>query len=80
MTIPLTTRLSSTRSTPRTSVGKFGSIRHYSSLGQNKFLRMIAIPFPKTNQDRVVRGQKLMGFDHSFLAYNNSLRKAFRII
>jgi hypothetical protein len=38
----------STRSTLRTSVGKCGSIRaHYSSLSQNKFLRMIPIPFQK---------------------------------
>jgi hypothetical protein len=34
--------------TPRTSLGKYGPIRaHCSSLSQNKFLRMIPIPFPK---------------------------------
>ena len=47
-TIPLMTRRSSARSTPRTSVGRCGSIRfHCSSLSQNRFLRMI--PIPQTN-------------------------------
>src|SRR6476659_5176175 len=45
-TMPLITRRSSTRSTPRTSVGKWSLIRdHCSSLSQNKFLRTISIPF-----------------------------------
>jgi hypothetical protein len=44
--MPLITRRSSTRSTPRTSVGRWGLIRdHCSSLSQNKFLRTIPIPF-----------------------------------
>jgi len=43
--MPLMTRRSSTRSTPRTSVGKNGSIRfHCSSLSQNKFLLTISNP------------------------------------
>ena len=41
--MPLMTRRSSTRSTPRTSVGTNGSIRfHCSSLSQNKFLLTIS--------------------------------------
>jgi hypothetical protein len=45
-TIPLMTRRSLTCSTPRTSVGKCGSIRaHCASLSQNKFLCVIPIPF-----------------------------------
>ena len=45
-TIPLIARRSSTRSTPRTSVGKRGSISiaHRSA---NRFLRTIPIPFQK---------------------------------
>jgi hypothetical protein len=44
----ISTRRSATRSTPRTSVGKCGSIRaHCSSFSQNKFLRMIPIPLQK---------------------------------
>jgi hypothetical protein len=40
-TMPLMTRRSSTRSTPRTSVGRRGSIRfHCSSLSQNRFFRI----------------------------------------
>src|SRR6185437_7065190 len=68
-TIPLMTRRSSTRSTPRTSVGKCGSIRiHCSSLSQNRFARMIPIPLLKRirivwNQDCVASAQKLMSFD-----------------
>src|SRR5215469_2397307 len=47
-TMPLMTRRSSTRSTPRTSVGRRGSIRfHCSSLSQNRFLRTIPILFQK---------------------------------
>jgi hypothetical protein len=34
-------------------------------LSQNKFFRMIPIPFPKTNQDRILRAEKLMSFDPS---------------
>src|SRR6478735_7875190 len=42
--MPLIMRRSSCRSTPRTSFGKWGSIRcHCSSLSQNKFLRTIPI-------------------------------------
>src|ERR1700691_6108649 len=63
--MPLITRRSSTRSTPRTSVGRWGSIRfHCSSLSQNRFLRTIP-PLPKTNQDRIVRTEKLMSSDPS---------------
>jgi len=50
---PLITRRSSTRSTPRTSVGKWRSIRsHCTSLSQKRFLRMLPIP-RKTNQVRM---------------------------
>jgi hypothetical protein len=56
--MPLITRRSSTRSTPRTSVGKWGLIRdHCSSLSQNKFLRTIPIPLSNSNQDRIVSAQ-----------------------
>jgi hypothetical protein len=48
-TMPLITRRSSALSTPRTSVGKCGSIRaHCSSLSRNRFLLMN--PSPNTNQ------------------------------
>ena len=44
-TMPLITRRSSARSTPRTSVGRCGSIRfHCSSLSQNRFLRISRSP------------------------------------
>ena len=44
-TMPLITRRSSARSTPRTSVGRCGSIRfHCSSLSQNRFLRISQSP------------------------------------
>src|SRR6266536_2753594 len=47
-TMPLMTRRSSARSTPRTSVVRRGSIRfHCSSLSRNRFLRTIPIPFQK---------------------------------
>jgi hypothetical protein len=63
----LITRLSSTRSTPRTSVGRFGLIRdHCSSLSQNKFLRTSPFPLSNSNQDGIVRAQELIGF-HSRL-------------
>src|SRR5260370_18772747 len=43
--MPLITRRSSTRSLPRTSVGKCGSIRrHCASFNQNKLLLMISAP------------------------------------
>jgi hypothetical protein len=46
--MPLITRRSSARSTPRTSVGRCGSIRsHCGSLSQNNFLR--TSQSPKTN-------------------------------
>jgi hypothetical protein len=39
--MPLITRRSSARSTPRTSVGRCGAIRaHCASLSQNRFLRI----------------------------------------
>src|SRR5476651_1821183 len=42
--MPLITRLSSTRSLPRTSLGKCGSIRHHcSSLSQNKLPRIFPL-------------------------------------
>jgi hypothetical protein len=57
--MPLITRRSSARSTPRTSVGKCGSIRdHCSSLSQNRFLLMN--PSPNTNQYRIVEAEGLM--------------------
>src|SRR6476659_2645441 len=63
-TIPLITRRSSARSTPRTSVGKCGSIRaHCSSLSQNKFL--LINPSPTTNQYRIVEAEGLMSSDPS---------------
>src|SRR6202140_530405 len=69
--MPLITRRSSARSTPRTSVGKSGSIRaHCSSLSQNRFLLMN--PSPNTNQYRIVEPERLMSSDprkltaHSF--------------
>ena len=65
-TMPLMTRRSSTRSTPRTSVGRRGSIRfHCLSLSQNRVLRTIPIPLPKTNQNRIGRAEKLMSSDPS---------------
>jgi hypothetical protein len=61
-TIPLITRRSSARSTPRTSFGKCGSIRaHCSSLSQNRF-RLINSS-PNTNQYRIVQTEKLMSSD-----------------
>jgi hypothetical protein len=60
-TMPLITRRSSTRSTPRTSVGKWGLIRdHCSSLSQNKFLRTIPASVSNSNQERIVSAQELM--------------------
>src|SRR5690348_7847986 len=45
--MPLMIRRSSTRSLPRTSVGKYGSIRtHCSSLSQNRLLRIFRAPGP----------------------------------
>src|SRR5258705_1035187 len=58
------TRRSSTRSTPRTSVGKCGSIRaHCWSLSQNRFL--LINPSPNTNQSRIVDAKRLMSSDPS---------------
>src|ERR1700730_10807563 len=49
--MPLITRRSSTRSLPRTSVGKNGSIFcHCSSFSQNKLLLMISAPQPATQR------------------------------
>ena len=40
-----------------------GSIRfHCSSLSQNRFLRTIKIPFPKENQNRILRPEQLNEF------------------
>src|SRR5258705_4918609 len=65
-TIPLITRRSSARSTPRTSVGKCGSIRaHCSSLSQNRFLPMNLSP--NTNQYRIVEPERLMSSDPSLI-------------
>src|SRR4051794_18233938 len=62
--MPLMTRRSSARSTPRTSVGKCGSIRaHCSSLSQNRFL--LINPSPNTNQYRIVEPKGLMSSDPS---------------
>src|SRR5215510_14242295 len=36
-----------------------------SSLSQNRFLATIPNPLPKTNQDRIVRAEKLMSSDPS---------------
>src|SRR4051812_9625223 len=58
------TRRSSARLTPRTSVGKCGSIRaHCSSLSQNRFL--LINPSPNTNQYRIVESKGLMSSDPS---------------
>src|SRR6266404_9014913 len=58
------TRRSSARLTPRTSVGKCGSIRaHCSSLSQNRFL--LINPSPNTNQYRIVEPEGLMSSDPS---------------
>src|ERR1700760_2224762 len=63
------TRRSSARSTPRTSVGRCGSIRfHCSSLSQNRLLRMFLIPKRITsvwNQDCLAAAAKLMSLDPS---------------
>src|SRR5271169_4113916 len=62
--MPLMTRRSSARSTPRTSVGKCGSIRtHCSSLSQNRFLLINASP--NTNHYRIVGTERLMSSDPS---------------
>jgi hypothetical protein len=62
--MPLITRRSSTRSLPRTSVGKCGSIcRHCSSLSQNK-LRRIVLPSNhagKENQQPIQPATNLLG-------------------
>ena len=66
--MPLITRRSSTRSTPRTSVGKWGLIRdHCSSLSQNKFLRTIPIPF-KFESESYCQCAELMSSDPSYSA------------
>jgi hypothetical protein len=58
------TSRTSTRSLPRTSVGKCGSIRsHCSSLSQNRFLLMNTISSPKTNQYRILGAEGLMSSD-----------------
>src|SRR6266436_3263489 len=58
------TRRSSARLTPRTSVGKCGSLRaHCSSLSQNRFL--LINPSPNTNQYRIVEPEGLMSSDPS---------------
>jgi len=63
--MPLITRRSSTRSTPRTSVGKWGLIRdHCSSLSQNKFLRTIPIP-SKFESESYCQCAELMSSDPS---------------
>src|SRR5208282_5367365 len=67
-TMPLMTRRSSARSTPRTSVGNCGSIRaHCSSLSQNSFL-LINLP-PNTNHHRIVGADGLMSSDPSKPTY-----------
>src|SRR6185312_5461885 len=54
--MPLITRRSSTRSLPRTSVGKCGSILcHCSSLSQNKLLLMIPRSPPAEKQRITIR-------------------------
>src|SRR5262245_25406188 len=61
--MPLMTRRSSTRSTPRTSVGRRGSIRfHCSSFSQNRFLRTIPIP-SKNESGSYCQSGKLMSSD-----------------
>jgi len=51
---------------PPASVGRRGSIRfHCLSLSQNRVLRTIPIPLPKTNQNRIGRAEKLMSSDPS---------------
>src|SRR3954470_17679524 len=66
-TMPLITRRSSARLTPRTSVGRRGSIRsHCSSLSQNRFLRTApSLPNESShvgNQDCVSFAAELMSF------------------
>src|SRR5262245_47254146 len=63
--MPLMTRRSSTRSMPRTSVGRRGSIRfHCSSFSQNRFLRTIPIP-SKNEPGSYCQSGKLMSSDPS---------------
>jgi hypothetical protein len=60
------TRRSSTRSTPRTSLGKYGPNSSPLLVAQPKqILAHDPDPPPKTNQDRILRAQKLMSFDPS---------------
>src|SRR5262245_48101550 len=67
--MPLMTRRSSTRSTPRTSVGRRGSIRfHCSSFSQNRFLRTIPIP-SKNESGSYCQSGKLMSSDPSLLGH-----------
>src|SRR5215467_10523280 len=66
--MPLITRRSSTRSTPRTSVGKWGLIRnHCSSLSQNKFLRTIPGPPFKFESGSYCQRAELMSSDPRLL-------------
>ena len=62
--MPLITRRSSTRSLPRTSFGKSGSIRHHcSSLSQNKLDRISLPPnqFGSENQQAILSATLLLG-------------------
>jgi hypothetical protein len=69
--MPLMTRRSSARSTPRTSVGKCGSIRsHCSSLSQNRFLRTARSP-KKTNH--AVWNQDCHGFAAELMSSDPSI-------
>src|SRR6185312_5624247 len=64
--MPLITLRSSTRSLPRTSVGRCGSIRrHCSSLSQNKFARIFSTPLTAENQQPILGATHLLGFNPS---------------
>src|SRR6185436_20757252 len=62
-TMPLMTRRSSARSTPRTSV--VGEVRSASTAHRSAKIDFCARSRspPKTNQDRIVRAEELMSFD-----------------
>jgi hypothetical protein len=64
-TMPLMTRRSSARSTPRTSVGRWGSIRFHCSAQPKQVPAHDPDPFQKRIKDRIVRPEKLMSSDPS---------------
>src|SRR4029453_4295301 len=61
--MPLITLRSSTRSLPRTSVGRCGSICcHCSSFSQNRFDRIFSAPLTAENQQPILAATLLLGF------------------